>query len=311
MKVLFSGSISYDYIFDIPQKFSELILPEKIHSLNFSFVVDNFTKSYGGCAANQAYYFAKAEGEALLFAAVGKDFSEYEKRLKNLGINTSFVLKSKEKFMATGFVITDLADNQIWSFAKGAMMEASKMSLKEIVANTEDLFVMIAPNDPSAIEKFVQEAVEENLRYAFDPAFYIPYLKPEILKKGSLMAEIVFGNDYEIHLLQKRTGVGLEKLSRSTIVVETLGEKGSRIYHNQKGWEIGIYQVSAIDPTGAGDAYRSGFLRGYLGRKGIETAGKLAAAFASFAVEQRGTQVEHFNYKEALKRAKRIKSRQL
>jgi sugar/nucleoside kinase (ribokinase family) len=88
-----------------------------------------------------------------------------------------------------------------------------------------------------------------------------------------------------------------------------LGDDGSEIYQNHKKIKIGIYRVrKTIDPTGAGDAYRAGFLYGFLNHYSLADCGRLAAATASFAVEVKGTMNKKFNKKLLLNRFVKVKT---
>lgn len=322
-KIILTGSLAFDYIFDIDNHFSDYIQPDKVHQINISLTCETFEKSFGGTAGNQAYYLGNLGANPCVAASVGFDFQDYKKFLEKNKVNTDYIMIDKSMPTAAGHVITDKKDNQIWMFAKGAMKNADKLRISNLEVspligvrplkkpyrnnknNQSDIFVLISPTEPQAMVNFVNECVKNNIDFAFDPAFYIPVLPVETLIKGIKNAKIIFGNDYEIAFLEKRTGQKMKKLlHKEQILIKTLGDAGSEIYYEKKCHKIGIYKTKAIDPTGAGDAYRAGFLVGYLNGRTIEESAKMAAVTASFAVEVKGTMNPKFSKIEFEKRLK-------
>ena len=304
MKVIVTGSVSFDQIMSMPGRFKDYLMPDKLHILNVSFLMETFRKEMGGTAGNQAYTLALLGWRAKLAATVGKDFGEYRKHLETAGVDLSLTQMFKNEVTANGFAMTDKTNNQIWGFYSGAMARAKNLSLKKII-KAED-WVVIAPNDPKAMENYVEECVAAKCRFLFDPAFQIPRLKLSVLKKGVMKAAILIGNDYEISLLRKRLKLTKSQILKSGVVlVTTYGEKGSMI---EKGFEAikipAAKPENNSDPTGAGDAYRAGFLAGYLKGLPLSACGRMGAVAAIYTVEKYGTQSHKFTLTEFKKRYK-------
>jgi adenosine kinase len=141
----------------------------------------------------------------------------------------------------------------------------------------------------------VSECREFGLKLVYDPGQQVSSPDTE-LQAGVEAAEILFVNDYELSLLCERLRTNPEKLKAAVpLVITTLGIEGSLIEGQRlkEPIKIGIAQPSRVaDPTGAGDAYRAGFLYGYLQQWELGDCGKLGAVMASFVVEQHGTQVQ-------------------
>lgn len=305
--IIVTGSLAFDNIFNIPDPFTKYILPDKLHQINISIVTDSYRKTYGGTAGNQVFYLARLGESPYLIAAAGYDFSDYKKFLLKNKVKCNFVKISQSKSTTAGFAMTDIKDNQIWMYSQGAMLEAKNLSLVPIFKKINNQFVIISPNDLGAMIRYINECIENNIPFAFDPAFFIPHLDPAILLKAVKSAKIIFGNDYEIEFIERKIGKKLNSiLTRQQILVKTLGDQGSEIYYEKKWIKISIYKTKAIDPTGAGDAYRSGFLYGYLNSQSIKTCGIMGAATSSFAVEIKGTMNLTFSKKKFLQRMKKI-----
>ena len=305
-KLILTGSLAFDYIFDIPDPFSKYILPDQIHKINVSIVTDSHRKSFGGTAGNQAFYSSRLGIETIISTTVGDDFSDYKKFLQKNRIETEYILIMKDLHTASGFAMTDPKDNQIWMFATGAMKYAKYAELTKI-KNLKNSFLLISPTDLDAMHNLVKTAAKMKLEFAFDPAFFVPHFNPEILKLGVKSAKIIFGNDYEITFIEKRLKKKITDLvEQNQIVVKTLGELGSEIYQNGKWTKIPIFKTPASDPTGAGDAYRSGFLYGFIQNNPIRTCGLMGAVTASFAVELKGTMNLKFTKQEFKKRLAKL-----
>jgi len=54
----------------------------------------------------------------------------------------------------------------------------------------------------------------------------------------------------------------------------------------------------AVDPAGAGDAYRAGFLAGYLRNLPLKTCGRIGSVSAAYTVEKYGTTTHNFSLTE-------------
>lgn len=293
MAIICTGSVAYDYLMTFPGYFRDHILPDHLDSISLSFLVDSMVRQQGGVAANIAYNLALLGDHPQILATVGVDFQEYRAWLESKGVVTAYARVIAEVYTASFFANTDLANNQICSFYPGAMAYAAEISLAEL-GQKPDL-VIISPNDPGAMEKYVEECVELGFPYVYDPSQQIVRISGQKLKRGVEGAHSLFVNEYEYQLLQKHTGLTPEEiLGHVQFLVVTLGERGASVYAGGNEYSIPIFKPEKmVDPTGGGDAFRSGFLRGY--RLGLDwqTCGQMGALSATYCLEQRGTQ-NHF-----------------
>ncbi|MCX6055568.1 MAG: carbohydrate kinase family protein [Chloroflexi bacterium] len=294
MSIVITGSIAFDYLMTFPGYFRKNILPDKLDKISLSFLVDKMTRQRGGIAPNIAYSLALLGERPLIFATAGEDFGEYRVWLESHGIDTRYTKVIDGKFTASFFVNTDLENNQIASFYTGAMADAASLSLKELKPGEAD-YVVISPNDPAAMKKYVEECVSLAIPYLFDPSQQIARNPHEDLHQGVKNAHAVFCNEYEFELLQKHTGIGAEDMEEYVkLLVVTRGEKGASIKAAGKEYQIPVVPANKIvDPTGVGDAFRGGFLRGYRLGLDLQTCGQMGALSATYCLEETGTQ-NHF-----------------
>jgi len=290
--VLVTGSLAYDVIMDFPGKFSDHIDPTKIHILNLSFLVDTLKKQQGGTAGNISYNLALLEIPVSILGSVGEDFDEYHRFLQKAGVDVSSIKVIKNEQTSQAFITTDKADNQITSFYPGSMKNNASLKIADLLQKPG--FVVISPNDPKAMVNFALECQKLNIPYMFDPGMQLPRLTDQDLITGIKEAKILIGNDYEIGMIKKR----LKKIEVE-ILITTLGEKGSEILTKK-----GLIRIQAarpksvIDPTGAGDAYRAGFLSGYLQGLDLNECGQMGSIAACYSVEKYGTTTHSFTIAE-------------
>ena len=303
MRTLICGSLAYDTIMVFHDHFKNHILPEKIHILNVAFLVPDMRREFGGCAGNIAYNLQMLGGEAVIMATVGDDFQPYAQRLEGLGLAQTHVRHVLDTYTAQAFITTDLGDNQITAFHPGAM----NFSHHNRVADTQGVTLgIVAPDGRDGMLQHAQEFHEAGIPFVFDPGQGLPMFNGEELLSFIHKAEYVAVNDYEAQLLQERTGQPIEQLAKLVrALVVTRGAQGSEIYTGGQRLEIPCVKAEAeVDPTGCGDAYRSGLLYGI--EKGMDWVqiGCLASLMGSLKIASRGGQNHRLTRDEILERFK-------
>lgn len=304
MAIILTGSIAFDYLMSFPGYFKDHILPEHLESISLSFLVDEMVRRPGGVAANIAYNLGLLCEKPRLVATAGVDFSEYRQVLEDAGVDTSGVKIIQGKFTASFFANTDLSNAQIASFYAGAMADASQISLKELGLTQDDL-VMISPNAPDAMVKYALECQEMKVPYIFDPSQQIVRLDEKDIRQGIIGAHALFCNEYEFELIQKHSKMSADEVLESlNFAVVTRGEQGSRVY--EKGQLLGdvaaFPPAQIADPTGVGDAFRAGFLKGYINGFELLLCAKIGSLAATYCLEQTGTQAHCYMMKDFVTR---------
>lgn len=370
-KIFISGSMAYDEIMVFPHHFKDYFHPEKLHQINVSFVVDDLAKHLGGIATNISYSlrltsdYMKDTGPWTLdskkksqvskvksleselsispVGAVGRDGGALLDFFKKNKIDTKYVLKDEKLYTATGKVITDMNDNQIWGFYYGAARLNPKLDSGPWTLESKKEFWIVSATHEKPFTNVLRHVMKKKLPYLFDPGMALTWIRDDLLKKGVLNATYVVGNDYEIAMIEKRLKMSVKEIVESGVnVITTLGEKGVR-YESAIDSVADLLPASAlpqtgnprvsgiplaprhlsqakttqsilikavkikkiVDPTGAGDAWRGGFVGALAANKPIEECLIMGNVMASFAVQAMGT-VEYTVNKEEIK--KRVKA---
>jgi adenosine kinase len=303
MTIICTGSIAYDYLMVFPGYFRDHIIPEKLETISLSFLVESMVRQRGGTAPNIAYTLALLGDRPVVMGTVGEDFGDYRSWLEQNGIDTQLIKVIPGEYTASFFANTDRANSQIASFYAGAMAYAANQSLSEIKNGGIDL-VVISPNEPAAMQHLVQECRSLGIPYLYDPSQQVVRMNPLEIKEGVEGAQSLFMNEYEFQLIQKHTGMSEQNiLDRVEYMVVTLGKKGALIYADGRQIPIPVVPpLQIVDPTGVGDAFRGGFLRGRQLGFDWELCGKMGALAGTYCLEYRGTQNHHYTPAEFIAR---------
>ena len=287
MKTVITGSIAYDYLMSFPGKFTEHFLAEHMERVSLSFLVDTMDKRRGGCAPNIAYTLALLGERPYLMATAGQDFEDYRQWLEAAQIDTSLVRVVPDKFTASFFCSTDLHNNQIASFYTGAMAHAAELSFRTV---KDCGLAIIAPNDPAAMTQYAEECRTLGIRFIFDPGQQCARMSGAELKDGISGASVLICNDYEFELIRQKTELSeADVVAGADALIITKGEKGSTILTKSGSIDVPAVPPSReADPTGVGDAYRGGLLRGLALGLDWEGCGRMGSVAATFALEHLG-----------------------
>ena len=301
MAIVVTGSIAFDYLMSFPGRFTEHFLPEHMSRVSLSFLVDSMDKRRGGCAPNIAYTLALLGETPRLMATAGQDFDDYRRWLEAAGVDTSLVAQVTDKFTASFFCSTDVEGNQIASFYTGAMANAAELSFRT-VADCE--VAIISPNDPAAMIQYAEECRTLQIPYIWDPGQQCARMSGDELSQGIGGAALVMCNDYELELIRQKTELGeAEILERAGGLVVTKGENGcSVLIGGQQADVAAVPPLRIVDPTGVGDAFRGGFLKGMARGADPVVSARLGAVAAAYALEHLGGQSHSYTWEEFMER---------
>jgi adenosine kinase len=306
MAVAVAGSIATDHLMHFPGRFNEQLVPEQLHRVSLSFLVDDLVVRRGGIGANIAFGMGVLGATPVLVGAVGEDFADYQAWLERHGVDCSGVRVSEIAHTARFVCTTDEDMCQIASFYAGAMAEARLIELAPIADRLGGLdLVMVSPDDPEAMLRHAQECRQRGYRFAVDPSQQLARMTGEQAAKFITGADYLFSNDYEWELLLRKTGrTEAEVLADVGMRVTTLGEKGVEIV-DAAGESLHVPAVpehGKLDPTGVGDGFRAGFLTGRSLGLGLERSAQLGSLIAVLVLETVGTQEWLFDREDAVAR---------
>src|SRR5512143_143848 len=254
-----------------PGRFSEVVVPDRLHRLSVSFLVDEMKRVRGGVAPNIAYGLSLLGVTPTLMATAGADGGEYRTWLESEGVDVSAMRIYDDVFTASFFVSTDVEQNQIATFYAGAMARARELSFHAFRPG-EVALALVSPNDPAAMASYARECRELGIPFVYDPSQQVARLSGQDLIEGLEGASVLIGNEYEFGIVEKKTGLHeSELLARVPVVVITHGAEGSTIAlrggipeapDGARTIRVPAAKLrgQAVDPTGVGDAFRAGLL---------------------------------------------------
>ncbi|AKU17158.1 carbohydrate kinase family protein [Luteipulveratus mongoliensis] len=294
MNIAITGSIATDHLMTFSGRFADSLVVEQLDKISLSFLADELQVRRGGVAANIAFGMANLGLRPVLVGAVGEDFVDYRSWLERHGVDCDSVHVSETKHTARFVCTTDDDQAQIATFYAGAMAEAREIELAPIVQRVGSLdLVLVGANDPEGMRRHTQECRTRKIPFIADPSQQLAFADGPFIRDLIEGAEWLFTNEYEAHLTEQKTGwSGEEILDRVGTRVITKGKDGAVILRKgEKPIEVPVAgQVTAVEPTGVGDAFRAGFLAALSWGLEPERCAQVGSTLAAYVVETVGTQ---------------------
>ena len=298
MEILVSGSMAYDRIMDFPGRFADHIVPEKIHMINLSFTVNGLVEKFGGTAGNIAYALALLGERPRILATMGHDYHSYFQWLEQCGIATEDIRIVPEELTASAYITTDLAGNQITGFNPGAMKHPSLADFGDL--DPADCIALIGPGNLQDMADYARSCQQMGVFSIFDPGQSLPGWEGADLATTIQNCRMLVSNDYELALIKDRTGLSTAQLLGMVgTIVTTKAENGTEVVSSD-----GVLQIPAIatshvvDPTGAGDAFRGGLIKGLILKCPLERAAQMGTVCGHYAIQKSGTQEYSFTMEQ-------------
>jgi adenosine kinase len=273
-------------------------MPDKIHMINLSFTVNGLTENFGGTAGNIAYALTLLEEMPRILASIGHDYHRYFQWLEQHRIGTQDIRIIAEEPTASAYITTDLADNQITGFNPGAMKYPSSFDFRKV--DPANCLAIVGPGNLQDMVEYTQTCHELGIFCIFDPGQSLPAWSSHDLARCIGQAKMLVSNDYELELIKNKTGLSTgQLLGVVDTIVTTKGEHGSEVVNRDGVVRIpAIPTQNVVDPTGAGDAFRGGLIKGLIQGCPVTRAAMLGTVCAHYVIQQRGTQEYSFTTDE-------------
>ena len=298
MEVLVSGSLAYDRIMDFPGRFSDHIMPDKIHMINVSFTVNSLVEKFGGTAGNIAYALSLLGEKPQILATLGHDYHRYFEWLEQRGIARDHVRIISEELTASAYITTDMADNQITGFNPGAMKHPSKYDFAK--TSHSQCISIVAPGNLQDMIDYTRTCQELGIFTIFDPGQSLPAWDGNALAQTIGLANMLISNDYELQMIRNTTGLSVQQLLETVgTIITTKADEGCEVITQAGTIKVpAVPAANVVDPTGAGDAFRGGLIKGLIEGRPPERAAQMGAVCGYYAVQTHGTQEYSFTMEE-------------
>jgi adenosine kinase len=297
MDILVSGSMAYDRIMNFNGRFSDHILPDQLDNISVSLLVDSLTEHIGGTAGNIAYSLSLLGEKPRILAAMGRDYHQYFQWLAQCGISTDDIRIVEEELTAGAYITTDLNSNQFTGFNPGAMKHQAGFSYAGV--NASDTMAIVGPGNLADMMEFTARNNELGIFSIFDPGQSLPIWEPEALSRCISQSDVLICNEYELGMITNSTGLAREELAGMVErLVVTLGAEGAEFHSDGASETVPVVPTDAVDPTGAGDAFRGGLIKGLAHGLGIKRAVQMGAVCGYYAVQVNGTQTYQYTQAE-------------
>ena len=297
MDILVSGSMAYDRIMNFNGRFSDHILPDQLDNISISLLVDSMTEHIGGTAGNIAYSLSLLGEKPRILAAMGRDYHQYFEWLDKCGISTGDIRIVEDELTAGAYITTDLNSNQFTGFNPGAMKHQAGFSYDGI--NASDTMAIVGPGNLADMMEFTARNNELGIFSIFDPGQSLPIWESEALSRCIGQSDMLICNEYELGMINNSTGLSQGELAGMVEhLVVTLGAEGAEFHSEGASERVPVVPADAVDPTGAGDAFRGGLIKGLAHGLGIKRAVEMGAVCGYYVVQVNGTQTYRYTQAE-------------
>ena len=297
MEILVSGSMAYDRIMKFGGRFRDHILADQLDNINISFGVDSLTEHIGGTAGNIAYSLSLLGERPRIVAAIGRDYHRYFAWLMTCGIATDDIRVVDEELTAGAYITTDADSNQFTGFNPGAMKQQAGFDHAGI--DPSNTIAIVGPGNLADMMEFTARNHKLGVYTIFDPGQSLPIWEPEALARCIGQSNLLICNEYELGMISTSTGLSKQDLA---VMVEhlvvTLGADGAEVVSGGVTERVPVIPASAVDPTGAGDAFRGGLIKGLAEGLGIRRAVEMGTVCGWYVVQVEGTQTYNYTLDE-------------
>ncbi len=303
MEILVSGSLAYDRIMDYSGRFADHLMADQLHNINVSFMVNGLKEKFGGTAGNIAYALSLLDERPRILAAIGHDHQNYFQWMRKCGLSTDSIKVVDDEFTASAFITTDADDNQITQFNPGAMLHATGLGssgLESGEIKPNECIAIVGPGNLQDMAEYPPAYQKLGVNCIFDPGQSLPAWDGEALATVIAQSDMLISNEYELEMITSKTGLDIDQLlTKVRAVITTKGANGTEVLTPNEATRIPVVPTNnAVDPTGAGDAFRGGLIKGMVLGYQLVRAAQMGTVCAHYAVQVHGTQEYSFTLEE-------------
>lgn len=226
-------------------------------------------------------------------------------RLQKDGVRTDFIEVIANKSTGVAFVtyFEDGSRKFIFHWDGTPAVMAEPPAVEEIRESKPRFFHLMGcslmANDDFRRRVFrtVQLFAEEGARVTFDPNIRFELLAERAVEEiaGPILrcCSVLFPGDDELLLLSGQAEVQaaiatmFDRYPLEVIVLKR-GSRGCTVYTPQGAEEVPAFEVTEVDPTGAGDCFDAGFLCGQLEGRTLCESARMAAAVGAINAQAFG-----------------------
>ncbi|MEM1373485.1 MAG: ribokinase [Pseudomonadota bacterium] len=273
MTVFCVGSINADHFYEVPR------IPAPGETLEGR----NHRVGLGGKGANQSVAAAQAGSRVVHIGAVGEDGAWAVDRLRDLGVETDFVVTVNEPTAHAIINVAQDGENAIVIYP-GANMMQSEDAIRAALRQSQPGDRLILQNEASLQAEAAQMAARAGLQIIYSAAPFdtdaVQAIMPHV--------DILVVNEVEAAQLSAELETDLADLPALGVLV-TRGSEGADFISAGEATHVDAYAVTPVDTTGAGDTFLGYFVAGL--DQGLEppAAMTLASAAAALKVTRPGT----------------------
>jgi ribokinase len=323
-KVITIGSVSQDVffptvdgvIFDTPE---DVLSQKKIaFESGAKYHIEKRYESLGGCSVNVAVGLARLGEDVACYTTIGDDTTGewILKELKKTAMNIDNVVFERNCDSDLSMIVVDKKSADRIIFSNQIANQKFVFDPKKVKQEVDWIFVGDLNGDwRNNLDKIISFAKEKKIKIAFNPRQKTIHEDVNKIIKTISDCELIFVNKDEateiISSTVDKVKTDEKKLNDEKFLIKKMKEMGSKIVVLTDGirgaWGFdgkellyvpAVTQISAVDSTGAGDAFTSGFFAAHLKNKKLAECLKWGIANSSNSITEYGGQEGLLNEKE-------------
>lgn len=264
-------------------------------ALGSKITVDSFARTAGGDAANAAVTFARQGLSTAMVVKIGDDESGREIIKELAAEHITFLNKPQKGETDYATILLAPGGERTILLRRGTPIQRKGIPFPKLKAQ----WAYIAPaNIDAAIMRDIFATLKKNgVKIAFNPSGYYIKNYAKDLKAMIAQSDVVIANREEAALFTDVAFHDEKKLFKkfdamvNGIAIMTDGPRGALASDGHTVYRCSTFKEKGIEErTGAGDAFGSGFVAGFIRSNDICYALRLAAANSTSVIEYVGAQ---------------------